>query len=78
MLYLWSVCGEVDYCDGWCEGLWVGCGEGFGEVVFWYFCMFVVWMCSFSVVGLVLVLMCEFLYLYSGWLVLVIFELVLC
>lgn len=36
-LHPWTACGELPYRDGWREGSWDGCGEGFGEAAPWYF-----------------------------------------
>lgn len=75
-LHPWSACGEADYCDGWREGSWVGCGEGFGEAAPWYFRTFAGWMRSFGAAGLVLVSMREPLHPHSGRPASLIFELV--
>lgn len=32
-----SASGGLPYRDGWREGSWIGCGEGFGEPAPWYF-----------------------------------------
>lgn len=36
-LHPWAACGHLPYRDGWREGTWDGCGEGFGEAAPWYF-----------------------------------------
>ncbi len=53
-LHPWSACGEGAYRDGWREGSWAGCGEGFGEAAPWYFRTLAGWMRSFAAAGLVL------------------------
>jgi hypothetical protein len=30
-------CGEPPYRDGWRQGSWAGCGDGFSEPAPWYF-----------------------------------------
>lgn len=42
------------YADGWREGSWVGCGEGFGQAAPWYFRTLGGWMASFATAGLYL------------------------
>jgi len=53
-LHPWSACGEGAYRDGWREGSWAGCGEGFGEAAPWYFRTLAGWQKSFRQAGLVL------------------------
>ncbi len=40
------------YADGWREGSWVGCGEGFGEAAPWYFRTLGGWVSAFERAGL--------------------------
>lgn len=58
-LHPWSACGEGAYRDGWREGSWAGCGEGFGEAAPWYFRTLAGWMRSFAAAGLMLASMRE-------------------
>jgi 2-polyprenyl-3-methyl-5-hydroxy-6-metoxy-1,4-benzoquinol methylase len=75
-LHPWSACGDAPYRDGWREGSWAGCGEGFGEAAPWYFRTFTGWMRSFAAAGLVLEWMCEPVHPQSGQPASVIFVLV--
>ncbi|HEY9131249.1 MAG TPA: methyltransferase domain-containing protein [Dyella sp.] len=43
---------EGVYGDGWREGSWVGCGEGFGQAAPWYFRTFAGWQATFAAAGL--------------------------
>ena len=36
-LHPFTACGDAPYADGWREGSWQGCGEGFGRAAPWYF-----------------------------------------
>jgi len=65
-LHPWSACGEGAYRDGWREGSWAGCGEGFGEAAPWYFRTFAGWMRSFASAELRLVSMHEPIHPHSG------------
>lgn len=65
-LHPWSACGEGAYRDGWREGSWAGCGEGFGEAAPWYFRTFEGWMRCFASAGLRLVSMHEPIHPQSG------------
>jgi 2-polyprenyl-3-methyl-5-hydroxy-6-metoxy-1,4-benzoquinol methylase len=40
-------CGEHPYADGWREGSWAGCGEGFGAPAPWYFRTLASWIALF-------------------------------
>ncbi|PXV61345.1 Methyltransferase domain-containing protein [Dyella jiangningensis] len=40
------------YADGWREGSWIGCGEGFGEAAPWYFRTLGGWVSAFERAGL--------------------------
>jgi 2-polyprenyl-3-methyl-5-hydroxy-6-metoxy-1,4-benzoquinol methylase len=51
-LHPWAACGDAPYRDGWREGSWAGCGEGFGEAAPWYFRTLAGWMASFHAAGL--------------------------
>lgn len=53
-LHPWSASGEAPYRDGWREGSWAGCGEGFGEAAPWYFRTLAGWQRSFRRAGLAL------------------------
>jgi 2-polyprenyl-3-methyl-5-hydroxy-6-metoxy-1,4-benzoquinol methylase len=47
------------YADGWREGSWSGCGEGFGQAAPWYFRRLGSWMTVFEKAGLGLVQLIE-------------------
>lgn len=47
------------YEDGWREGSWVGCGEGFGKAAPWYFRTMGSWVAVFERAGLSLVRLVE-------------------
>ncbi|WP_404612217.1 class I SAM-dependent methyltransferase [Rhodanobacter hydrolyticus] len=47
------------YADGWREGSWVGCGEGFGQAAPWYFRTLGTWVAAFERAGLDLVQLVE-------------------
>lgn len=51
-LHPWSACGAGAYRDGWREGSWAGCGEGFGEPAPWFFRTLAGWFASFRAAGL--------------------------
>ena len=40
------------YADGWREGSWAGCGEGFGLAAPWYFRTLGTWVAAFEAAGL--------------------------
>jgi len=46
------VAGGESYVDGWREGSWVGCGEGFGRAAPWYFRTLASWVTAFGRAGL--------------------------
>lgn len=54
-LHPWTACGDAPYRDGWRDGSWAGCGDGFGEAAPWYFRTMAGWMDSFRAAGLELV-----------------------
>lgn len=41
-------CGDFPYEDGWREGSWAGCGDGFSEPAPWYFRTMESWVAMFS------------------------------
>jgi 2-polyprenyl-3-methyl-5-hydroxy-6-metoxy-1,4-benzoquinol methylase len=43
-LHPFTACGDDPYADGWREGSWQGCGEGFGRAAPWYFRTFAGWL----------------------------------
>ena len=47
--------GVEPYRDGWREGSWAGCGDGFGQPAPWYFRTLEGWMASFRQAGLRLI-----------------------
>ncbi|TAL84812.1 MAG: methyltransferase domain-containing protein [Rhodanobacter sp.] len=47
------------YCDGWREGSWDGCGEGFGPAAPWYFRTLSGWIACLVAAGLQLVQLME-------------------
>lgn len=40
------------YVDGWRDGSWAGCGDGFGQAAPWYFRTLAGWQASFAAAGL--------------------------
>jgi 2-polyprenyl-3-methyl-5-hydroxy-6-metoxy-1,4-benzoquinol methylase len=54
------------YRDGWREGSWAGCGEGFGKPAPWYFRTFGGWLACFRAAGLQLIQVDEPLHPYTG------------
>ena len=54
-LHPWTACGDAPYRDGWRDGSWAGCGEGFGDAAPWYFRSMAGWMAGFRDAGLALV-----------------------
>jgi 2-polyprenyl-3-methyl-5-hydroxy-6-metoxy-1,4-benzoquinol methylase len=40
------------YRDGWRDGSWAGCGDGFGQAAPWYFRTLAGWQASFAAAGL--------------------------
>lgn len=48
-------CGDQPYRDGWREGSWAGCGEGFGTPAPWYFRTLSGWLDTFTACGLRLI-----------------------
>ncbi len=48
-------CGGLPYRDGWREGSWAGCGEGFSEPAPWYFRTLESWAALFADHGLHLI-----------------------
>lgn len=65
-LHPWSACGEAPYRDGWREGSWTGCGDGFGEAAPWYFRTLAGWQQAFLAAGLALVAVDEPLHPETG------------
>lgn len=47
------------YEDGWREGSWAGCGEGFGQAAPWYFRTLGTWLAAFDAAGLSLAQLVE-------------------
>lgn len=47
-----AACGELPYRDGWREGSWAGCGDGFGDAAPWYFRTLGGWLDTFTASGL--------------------------
>jgi 2-polyprenyl-3-methyl-5-hydroxy-6-metoxy-1,4-benzoquinol methylase len=54
------------YRDGWREGSWAGCGEGFSQAAPWYFRTLGSWFEAFRVAGLRLVQLIEPLHPHTG------------
>ncbi|QNK01542.1 class I SAM-dependent methyltransferase [Dyella telluris] len=54
------------YADGWREGSWVGCGEGFGQAAPWYFRTLAGWVASFATAGLSLEELIEPIHPHTG------------
>ena len=59
-------CGELPYRDGWREGSWAGCGEGFGQAAPWYFRTLGGWLDTFAACGLRVARIEEPLHPHSG------------
>jgi len=59
-------CGELPYRDGWREGSWAGCGEGFGQAAPWYFRTLAGWVDTFLACGLRVARIEEPLHPHSG------------
>lgn len=50
---LHPLAGSTDgYLDGWRDGSWAGCGDGFGQAAPWYFRTLAGWQASFAAAGL--------------------------
>jgi len=64
-LHPWSA-GVEPYRDGWREGSWAGCGDGFGQPAPWYFRTLEGWMASFRGAGLCLIDLREPLHPHTG------------
>ncbi len=47
-----TVCGDAPCVDGWREGSWAGCGDGFGQAAPWYFCTLAGWLDALVRAGL--------------------------
>jgi len=58
--------GVEPYRDGWREGSWAGCGDGFGQPAPWYFRTLEGWMASFRHAGLRLIDLKEPLHPHTG------------
>jgi len=61
-----AACGELPYRNGWREGSWAGCGEGFGRAAPWYFRTLSGWLDTFAACGLRLSRIEEPLHPHSG------------
>lgn len=59
-------CGDQPYRDGWREGSWAGCGEGFNTPAPWYFRTLGGWLDTFAACGLRLIRIDEPLHPDSG------------
>lgn len=58
--------GAEPYADGWREGSWVGCGEGFGQPAPWYFRTLGSWVTAIQMAGLTLSAIEEPLHPHTG------------
>ena len=61
-----TACGDAPYVDGWRDGSWAGCGEGFGQAAPWYFRTLAGWLEALAQAGLQLVRMVEPLHPLAG------------
>ena len=61
-----SACGEQAYVDGWRDGSWAGCGDGFAAPAPWYFRTLAGWLACFAAAGLRLLALREPLHPHSG------------
>lgn len=64
-IHPWSA-GVEPYRDGWREGSWAGCGDGFGQPAPWYFRTLEGWMASLRQAGLRLMDLKEPLHPHTG------------
>jgi len=64
-IHPWSA-GVEPYRDGWREGSWAGCGDGFGQPAPWYFRTLEGWMASLRQAGLRLIDLTEPLHPRTG------------
>ena len=58
--------GDAPYVDGWRDGSWAGCGEGFGQAAPWYFRTLAGWLDALAQAGLQVVRMAEPLHPLTG------------
>lgn len=61
-----TACGDAPYVDGWRDGSWAGCGEGFGQAAPWYFRTLAGWLDALAQADLQLVRMVEPLHPLTG------------
>lgn len=61
-----TACGDAPYADGWRDGSWSGCGEGFGRAAPWYFRTLSGWFDALARAGLQLAQMTEPLHPLTG------------
>lgn len=54
-LHPFVACGDAPYVDGWREGSWQGCGDGFGQAAPWYFRTVAGWIEALARAGLTVV-----------------------
>jgi hypothetical protein len=54
------------YLDGWRDGSWAGCGDGFGQAAPWYFRTLAGWQASFAAAGLYISALDEPLHPHTG------------
>jgi 2-polyprenyl-3-methyl-5-hydroxy-6-metoxy-1,4-benzoquinol methylase len=54
------------YLDGWRDGSWVGCGDGFGKPAPWYFRTLSSWLAALAAAGLPLIQLLEPLHPHTG------------
>lgn len=54
-----TACGDAPYRDGWRDGSWIGCGDGFDEAPPWYFRTVSSWLALLQASGLQLAEMYE-------------------
>lgn len=57
---------SAPYLDGWRDGSWVGCGDGFGQAAPWYFRTLAGWQASFAAAGLCISSLDEPLHPHTG------------
>jgi len=58
--------GTGPYLDGWRDGSWAGCGDGFGQAAPWYFRTLAGWQASFAAAGLYISALDEPLHPHTG------------
>ncbi|WP_114241475.1 bifunctional 2-polyprenyl-6-hydroxyphenol methylase/3-demethylubiquinol 3-O-methyltransferase UbiG [Dyella sp. C9] len=61
-----AVATDEPYSDGWRQGSWIGCGDGFGQPAPWYFRTLGSWLAAFATAGLQLHSLAEPVHPHTG------------